>query len=99
MNTDPVLGTDVDTELQPPFSAQTPAGDSLQEIFKGLQKGVAHEKVTDDNVDALVRMAQDEGDAQLELLLREWRSSCGEDAESVTLEPRLPPPAGSAHHG
>lgn len=72
---------------------------SLQDIFRGLQKGVAREQVNDENVQALVQMAQDEGDAQLELLLREWRSSCGEDAASVTLQPRLPPEAGSDPRG
>lgn len=72
---------------------------SLLDIFRGLQKGVAREQVNDENVQALVQMAQDEGDAQLELLLREWRSSCGEDAASVTLQRRLPPEAGSDPRG
>jgi len=73
----------------------TAQADDVEPIFRALQQGRGREQVTDDNVDALVALAQERGDAQLELLLREWRSPCGEDASVTTLPVTLPPPAAS----
>lgn len=72
------------------------SGTDIEQIYSALQHNRGREQVTDDNVDALVQMAQQRGDAQLELLLREWRSPCGEDASGTQLPPTLPPPAGSS---
>jgi hypothetical protein len=72
----------------------TPAGtdDSgdIDAIFRELQHGRGRERVDDGNVKALIALAQERGDAQLELLLREWQSPCGEGAGS--LPAALPPP-------
>ena len=59
-------------------------------IFRELQHGRGRERVDDANVKALIALAHERGDAQLELLLREWQSPCGEGAGS--LPPTLPPP-------
>jgi hypothetical protein len=58
----------------------------LLEIYHALKRNAGRERVTDDNVAALITMAQQNGDAQLEYLLREWRSSCGADADAPSLE-------------
>ena len=58
----------------------------LLEIYQALKRNAGRERVTDDNVAELITMAQQNGDAQLEYLLREWRSSCGADAEAPALE-------------
>ena len=64
--------------------------DAITDIFRELQHGRGRERVDDDNVKALIALAQERGDAQLELLLREWQSPCGEGAGS--LPQTLPPP-------
>jgi hypothetical protein len=64
----------------------------LGRIYDALVHGRGREWVDDGNVDALVMMAQRAGNAQLELLLREWRSPCGEDADAVQLPAAVPPP-------
>jgi hypothetical protein len=64
--------------------------DDIDGIFSDLQRGRGRERVDDGNVKALIGLAHARGDAQLELLLREWQSPCGEDAGS--LPPTLPPP-------
>lgn len=58
----------------------------LQEIYQALKRNAGRERVTDANVAALITLAQRDGDAQLEYLLREWRSSCGEDADAPSLD-------------
>ena len=68
---------------------------SITEIFQALKKGLGHDRVNDGNVDALIAMAAEEGDPQTELLLREWRSPCGDDPENPVLAPSNPPPARS----
>jgi hypothetical protein len=65
-------------------------GADLDGILSELQHGRGREQVNDDNVKALIALAHERGDAQLELLLREWQSPCGEGAGS--LPPTLPPP-------
>jgi hypothetical protein len=63
-------------------------------IFRSLKRGVGREKVNDGNVDALIALAKEHGEVQLEYLLREWRSDCGEDIDAGGLEslPKFPPP-------
>lgn len=66
----------------------------LQAIYEALKRNAGRESVTDENVAALIAMAQQKGDTQLEYLLREWRSSCGDDANApaVAEVQGLPPP-------
>jgi hypothetical protein len=63
-------------------------------IFRSLKRGVGREKVNDSNVDALIALAKEHGEVQLEYLLREWHSDCGEDIDASGLEslPKFPPP-------
>jgi hypothetical protein len=63
-------------------------------IFRSLKRGVGREKVNDGNVDALIALAKEHGEVQLEYLLREWRSDCGEDIDASGLAslPKFPPP-------
>lgn len=58
----------------------------LLDIYHALKRNAGRERVTDGNVAALIDLAQQNGDAQLEYLLREWRSSCGEDADAPPLD-------------
>jgi hypothetical protein len=80
------------------LGADLPAADPAQReqdlgrIYDALAHGRGREWVDEGNVDALVTMAQRAGNPRLELLLREWRSPCGEDAAAVQLPPAVPPP-------
>lgn len=60
------------------------------EILRELRLGRGHDLVTDANVDALITLARERGEAQTEALLREWRSSCGDDPDAPTLAPKSP---------
>ena len=62
----------------------------LDAVFRDLQAGRGRERVNDDNVDALIERARRAKDPQLELLLREWRSPCGDDPEAPVLPPTVP---------
>lgn len=62
----------------------------LDAVFQDLKAGRGRERVNDDNVDALVARARRARDPQLELLLREWRSPCGDDPEAPVLPPAVP---------
>jgi hypothetical protein len=53
----------------------------IADIYRALKKNAGRERVTDANVDALIRMAASKGDIQIEYLLREWRSPCGDDPD------------------
>src|SRR5262249_41387677 len=70
-----------DWKIEPGSKHAPPADrkDDLAEIYRALQRGVGRELVNDKNVEALIEMAMQYRDAQLELLLREWRSTCGDD--------------------
>jgi hypothetical protein len=59
---------------------------SLDEIYRALRRGEGREHVNDGNVDALIDLARQRGDAVIEILLREWRSPCGDD-------PQMPSPS------
>lgn len=78
------------------FSSQsTPANDEdVLGIFRSLKRGVGREKVNDGNVDSLIALAREHREVQLEYLLREWRSDCGEDVDAGGLAalPKFPPP-------
>jgi hypothetical protein len=79
-------------------SISPPAADNEDEdvlgIFRSLKRGAGREKVNDGNVDSLIALAKEHGEVQLEYLLREWRSDCGEDVDASGLEalPKFPPP-------
>jgi hypothetical protein len=62
------------------------------DLLRALRRGEGHDRVTDANVDALIRRARETGDAQVETLLREWRSPCGEDAAAAPPLPKELPP-------
>ena len=79
----------------PQSSKPTPANEEdVIGIFRSLKRGVGREKVNDGNVDSLIALAKEHGEVQLEYLLREWRSDCGENVDAGGLEalPKLPPP-------
>ena len=63
-------------------------------IFRALKRGVGREQVSDGTVDARIALAKEHGEVQLEYLLREWRSDCGEnvDASGLQAQPKFPPP-------
>jgi hypothetical protein len=73
----------------PKARATKPASDThepdasaeLDAIYRALKRGVAREEVNDANVDALIDLAHERGDTKLEVLLREWRSACGDDPD------------------
>ncbi len=68
------------------------ADTDLSALYQALKHNRGREQVSDANVDALIAMAQQYGDSQLELLLREWRSPCGDDPQAPALPQTLPPP-------
>lgn len=72
-------------------TSPAPSAD-LDEIYRALKAGGGRERVDDGNVAELISMAQQRGDAQLEFLLREWRSPCGADPEMPELPGENPPP-------
>jgi hypothetical protein len=79
-----------------PRSHPAPAtGEDVMGIFRSLKRGVGREKVNDGNVDSLIALAKEHGEVQLEYLLREWRSDCGENVDASGLEalPKFPPPS------
>lgn len=79
----------------PQSSPSAPAeGEDVQAIFKSLTRGGGREKVNDANVDLLIALAKQHGEVQLEYLLSEWRSDCGENVDATALNalPKFPPP-------
>lgn len=65
-------------------AVQPRAAAGLDAIYRALKRGVGREQVNDTNVDSLIGLARERGDTQLEILLREWRSSCGDDPDMPT---------------
>lgn len=55
----------------------------LEQTYRLLTRGLGRERVTDDNVDALIRRAERDGHGILATELREWASGCGRDAPST----------------
>ena len=72
-----------DTAKNP--QAASSADADIQDIYRALQRGGGRERVDDNNVGSLIDLAKTRGDTQLEYLLREWRSPCGEDAAAPDL--------------
>jgi len=55
---------------------------SPEHVYRQLIKGLGHELVNDDNVDALIRLAEQDRHTILATELREWRAPCAADAKS-----------------
>jgi hypothetical protein len=49
----------------------------VEDVYRLLCKGLGHERVTDDNVWALIRRAEQDGHTILATELREWQAPCG----------------------
>ena len=67
---------------------------SVDEIYHELHHGRGREHVTDANVEELIQLAKTHGDTTNEFLLREWRSTCGDDPQAPDLRkdfPKNPP--------
>lgn len=79
------------SQSSPPVPAE---GEDIQVIFRLLKRGGGREMVNDANVDSLVALAKEYGEVQLEYLLSEWRSECGENVDGTALNalPKFPPP-------
>jgi hypothetical protein len=56
--------------------------DDMAQIYHQLKNGTGHELVTEENVQELIRMAEQYGNERIETLLREWHSNCGDDNSS-----------------
>ena len=50
---------------------------SVDHVYEQLLKGVGHELVNDDNVAALIKLADDDKHTILATELREWQAPCG----------------------
>jgi hypothetical protein len=59
-----------------------PAQD-LNPIYQKLKVGQGHELVNDDNVFALIAMAERYGDKLIEQTLREWQAPCSDGSNGV----------------
>jgi hypothetical protein len=62
---------------------QLPMSDELLQIYQELKAGKGHEHVNDDNVFALIALAQRYGDPLIEQLLREWQAPCSDGSNGV----------------
>jgi hypothetical protein len=78
----------------PSLQATAPIEDDVRGIFRSLKRGVGREKVNDRNVGSLIDLAKEHGEVQLEYLLREWRSDCGDNIDATGFDslPKFPPP-------
>lgn len=52
--------------------------EDIDHVYRELRKGLGHELVTDDNVQALIERAEADGHQVLAEELREWQSPCGD---------------------
>jgi hypothetical protein len=59
------------------------ADEDIAAIYRQLRKGLAHERVNDGNVFALIDLAALNGHRELETQLREWQSPCSDGSEGV----------------
>lgn len=67
----------------------------VEDVYRLLCRGLGHEKVTDDNVDALIRRADRDGHTLLATELREWQAPCSPgraDKNVVSPPPQMQPP-------
>jgi hypothetical protein len=61
--------------------AQFEVSEELRQIYHQLKLGLAHERVNDNNVFALIDMAARYGDKHIEAQLREWQAPCSDDRD------------------
>lgn len=59
----------------------------VEDVYRLLRKGLGHEKVTDANVRALIRRAEQDGQTVLATELREWQSPCGGPSGAEAVSP------------
>jgi hypothetical protein len=67
-----------------------------EDVYRLLCRGLGHEKVTDDNVDALIRRADRDGHTILATELREWQAPCSAgraERANITSPPTAPTPS------
>ena len=57
--------------------------EELKKIYHQLKLGLAHDRVNDDNVFALIDMTVRYGDKHLEMQLREWQAPCSDGSQGV----------------
>ena len=50
---------------------------SVDQVYAELVKGLGHELVNDDNVEALIKLAEQDKHTVLATELREWQAPCG----------------------
>jgi len=50
---------------------------SVDDVYAQLVKGLGHELVNDDNVEALIKLAEQDKHTILATELREWQAPCG----------------------
>jgi len=64
----------------------------VEDVYRLLCKGLGHEKVTDDNVNALIRRADQDGHTILATELREWQAPCsaGRSDRNIVSPPSQP---------
>ena len=79
-------GTRGPAELPSAFAAAK--SEDLNDVYHALKRGGGRESVNDGNVHALIEMAMQYGDAQLERLLREWHAISFADNNSPRHERR-----------
>ena len=62
---------------------------NTQHIYRQLKLGLGHELVNDENVFALIAIAQADGNKLLETELREWQAPCSDsnDGPRPTMAP------------
>jgi len=48
----------------------------IEDVYRQLLKGLGHELVNEENVDALIRRAEGDGHPVLAEELREWQAPC-----------------------
>src|SRR5580765_4003571 len=65
-----------------PHDDRAAAHDPLT-IYRLLKRGLGHELVTDDNVDALIALAERNGHQLLLQALCEWRAPCSDGSNGV----------------
>ena len=53
------------------------SGNSVDDVYAQLVKGLGHELVNDDNVEALIKLAEQDKHTVLATELREWQAPCG----------------------
>jgi hypothetical protein len=81
----PTMPLPPDGKARPALAGSATQDATLDDIYRALQRGAGRELVDDGNAGALIERAREHGDVQLEYLLREWRSPCGDDPDAPDL--------------